>query len=64
MNPAFIVDTDGAKKKIVLTLREFKRLMETLEDLEDTVVGLKAKLVKQPKFYPLEQVEKEINEAK
>ena len=64
MKPEFIVDTDGEKKKVVLTLKEFRRLMEALEDLEDTVVGLKARLVKKPKFYPLQQVKKEIDEAK
>ena len=64
MKPEFIVDKTGQKKKVILSLKEFKQLMETMEDLEDTIAGLKIKLAKNPKFYSLEQVEKEINEAK
>jgi prevent-host-death family protein len=32
----FIIDEKGRKKAVVLDLKEYKNLMETIEDLEDT----------------------------
>ena len=60
MEPAFITDAKGEKKKVVLTLNQYTKLLNNLEDLEDTVVGLKARLVKNPKYYKWEDVKKQI----
>ncbi|MBI5101393.1 MAG: hypothetical protein HZB33_06115 [Nitrospirae bacterium] len=32
----FLIDEKGRKKAVILNMKEYKNLMETLEDLEDT----------------------------
>ncbi len=36
-SPQYIVDGKGRKKAVVLPIKEFNRLMEHLEDLEDAL---------------------------
>ena len=35
MNTRFLIDADGQKTAIVLSIRDFRALLERLEDLED-----------------------------
>ncbi|MEM7362033.1 MAG: hypothetical protein AAF335_03410 [Bacteroidota bacterium] len=50
MKPEFITDTQGRKKSCFKLKRIYRSYGGgTLEDLEDTIVGLKARLVKNPK---------------
>ena len=50
VHPQYIVDTAG-KKLVVLPLKEFKNIMEELEDLEDIKLYDRAKASKE-KSYP------------
>jgi hypothetical protein len=40
--PKFIVDEKGKKKAVLLNLKDYQRLEELIEDLEDTVDLLRA----------------------
>jgi len=43
IKPKFIVDKAGKKTGVLLTMKEYKCLLDTLEDLEDVVAYDKAK---------------------
>lgn len=37
INPQYLVDDKGEKTAVLLTIKEFRLLMQRLEDLEDTL---------------------------
>lgn len=41
-NPKYIIDEQGHKKSVILNLKEYKNLIELIEDLEDANDLLKA----------------------
>ena len=47
IHPQYITDTAG-KKLVILPMKEFKNLMEELEDLEDVKLYDRAKASKEP----------------
>ena len=51
--PKFITDNTGKKLAVVLTIKEYRKLIEKLEDLEDIKAFDKAMKRKQ-EFIPLE----------
>lgn len=44
INPHFITDTSGNKVSVVLSMDEYKTIMEELEELEDIISYDKSKL--------------------
>ncbi len=62
IHPQYITDTVG-KKLVVLPLKEFKNLMEDVEELEDIKAYDKAMKRKQ-EFIPLEKVISEISKSR
>jgi hypothetical protein len=55
--PKFIVDLKGRKKGILLSLKEYQRMEEAIEDLEDTVDLLRAER-EATSFIPYEKFRK------
>ena len=55
--PKFIVDEKGKKKGILLSLKEYKRMEEIIEDLEDTIDLLRAER-EATSFIPYEKFRK------
>ena len=43
LHTEYLVDEKGEKKSVVMPMRDFRRLMEYLEDLEDAIDLKKAK---------------------
>ncbi|MGN6437745.1 MAG: hypothetical protein ACTHMM_14505 [Agriterribacter sp.] len=62
VNPQYITDDKGKKISVVLSIKEYKKIMEELEDLEDIKAYDKAMNRKQ-EFIPLNKAIQEI-EAK
>jgi PHD/YefM family antitoxin component YafN of YafNO toxin-antitoxin module len=62
IHPQYITDTVG-KKLVVLPLKEFKNLMEDVEELEDIKAYDKAMKRKQ-EFIPLDTVISNINKSR
>jgi len=42
-NPEYLVDKKGKKKSVVFSFRDYTRLMEYLEDMEDSIDLKRAK---------------------
>jgi hypothetical protein len=47
LHPQYITDKKGKKKSVVLSMKEYKRILEELEDLEDIRLYDEAKMVKE-----------------
>ena len=62
VNPQYITDTTGKKLSVVLPLKDFKAIMEELEELEDIRLYDDAKAASEPSI-PIDQAFKMI-EAK
>ncbi|MFA5097193.1 MAG: hypothetical protein WC490_01035 [Candidatus Margulisiibacteriota bacterium] len=43
INPEYLVDKKGKKKSVVFSLRDYERLMEYLENMEDSMDLKRAK---------------------
>ncbi|MFZ1705878.1 MAG: hypothetical protein WAT79_16150 [Saprospiraceae bacterium] len=63
LNPQFITDKHGKKKSVVLSIEDFKALMEELQEVEDIKMYDLAKLGDQ-EFVVAEQAFKEIEEKR
>lgn len=57
--PQYITDDKGKKLSVVLSIKEYKKIMEELEDLEDIRAYDKAMNRKQ-EFIPLDKAIKEL----
>ena len=57
-----VVDAKGRKVSVLLNIRDYKRLLDYLEDIEDVIAYDKAKMTRN-EIIPFEQAIKEI-EAK
>jgi len=57
-----VVDEKGRKVSVILNIKDYKRLLEYLEDIEDVIAYDKAKMARD-EVIPFEQAIKEI-EAK
>lgn len=62
VNPQYITDKKGKKISVVLPIKDFKAIMEELEELEDIKLYDKAKKSKEPSI-PIDDAFKKI-EAK
>jgi PHD/YefM family antitoxin component YafN of YafNO toxin-antitoxin module len=62
IHPQYITDNTGKKMSVVLTMKEFKAIMEELEELEDIRLYDKAKKSNEPSV-PIDEAFK-IIEAK
>lgn len=62
VNPQFITDNTGKKISVVLPIKDFKAIMEELEELEEIKLYDEAKKSKEPSF-PIDEAFK-IIEAK
>ena len=62
IHPQYITDTDGKKLSVVLGMKEFKSIMEELEELEDIRLYDEAKASNEPSI-PIDEAFKMI-EAK
>jgi homoserine trans-succinylase len=60
MKARFITDEKGNKNFVVLTVKEYKKYLDKIEYLEDTIDALKVR--KNQKFYDWEDVKKELME--
>lgn len=63
VHPQYITDNAGKKISVVLPMKDFKAIMEELEELEDIKLYDKAKEGKQ-EFIDAEQGFKEIEESR
>jgi PHD/YefM family antitoxin component YafN of YafNO toxin-antitoxin module len=54
MAPQFITDNKGKKTAVVLSLKDYKKIMDELEELEDIKIYDKAKEGKE-KFIPIKE---------
>ncbi|HUK57451.1 MAG TPA: hypothetical protein VLY20_12430 [Nitrospiria bacterium] len=59
LKPQFITDEKGRKTSVVIDLRDYKNLMEYLEDLEDANDLLKAER-EAAGFIPYERIRKKL----
>lgn len=59
VNPQYITNDKGKKISVVLSIKEYKKIMEELEDLEDIKAYDKAMNRKQ-EFIPLDKAIQEI----
>ncbi|NBR15398.1 MAG: hypothetical protein EBQ94_06510 [Flavobacteriales bacterium] len=50
LNPKYIIDNTGKKISVVLPMKDFKAIMEELEELEDIKLYDEAKKSKEPSF--------------
>jgi hypothetical protein len=57
MKARFITDEKGNKNFVVLTIKEYKKFLEKIEDLEDVIESLKVE--KNSNTLPWEDVERE-----
>ena len=60
MKPQYITDTKGKKTSVILPIREYEKMIEALEDLEDIKAYDRAKSRKSEPI-PFEQAVKEID---
>jgi PHD/YefM family antitoxin component YafN of YafNO toxin-antitoxin module len=63
VNPQYITDNAGKKISVILGMKEFKSLMEELEDLEDLRLYDAAKMSNEPSI-PIEEAFKMIEEKR
>jgi PHD/YefM family antitoxin component YafN of YafNO toxin-antitoxin module len=61
--PQFITDNTGKKLAVVLPIKEYNKLIEELEDLEDVKEFDKA-MSREQEFVPFEQAIKEIEKGR
>ena len=61
--PRYIVDDQGKKVAIILEIEEYERVLDRMEELEDTVAYLDAKL-EGGETIPFEQALEEIEREK
>ena len=59
----FIVDSKGNKKKVILDIKQFNKLMEALEDYHD-IAAVALEKEKKQDFFDWEDVKKEISKKK
>ena len=55
--PKFLIDQKGIKKGVLLSLKEYKNIMEMIEDFEDTIDLLRAEK-EATSFIPYEKFRK------
>jgi len=63
INPHYITDHTGKKISVILSINDFKAIIDELEELEDTKLYDEAKKRKQ-EFVDADQAFKEIEEAR
>jgi len=63
INESFVTDAKGKKIAVLLPIKEYEKILEELEDLEDIKAYDKAMSRKQ-EFIPLNQALKEIEAAR
>jgi PHD/YefM family antitoxin component YafN of YafNO toxin-antitoxin module len=63
VNPQYITDNAGKKISVILGMKEFKSLMEELEELEDLRLYDAAKMSNEPSI-PIEEAFKMIEEKR
>lgn len=63
IHPQYITDNAGKKISVVLPLKEFKNIMEELEDLEDLRLYDAAKMSNEPSI-PIDEAFKIIEEKR
>ncbi len=63
VNPQYITDNAGKKISVIISIKEFKTILEKLDELEDIKIYDKAKLGKQ-EFIDAEQAFNEIKESR
>jgi PHD/YefM family antitoxin component YafN of YafNO toxin-antitoxin module len=63
VNPQYITDNTGRKLSVILPMKEFKTLMEELEDLEDLRLYDAAKMSNEPSI-PINEAFKIIEEKR
>ena len=61
--PQFIIDNNGKKLAVVLPIKEYNKLIEELEDLEDVKEFDKA-MKREQEFIPFNQAIQEIEEQR
>jgi len=54
LNPKFVTDKTGNRISVILSIKEFKTIMEELEDLEDVRMYDEAKTYDEP-FFPIDE---------
>ena len=67
MEARYIVDEDGKRVSVILSVDEYERMIEALEDLEDVRLYDEAKAALQrgeSEVVPLEQAMREIREGR
>lgn len=64
INPQFVKDEKGRDLGVFLTKRDFDKLLEELEDLEDIKAYDKAKSCVDEEFIPFEQALEEIKKGR
>lgn len=64
INPQFVKDESGQELGVFLTKRDFDKLLEELEDYEDTKAFDKAKSRTDEEFIPFEQAVEEIKKSR
>ena len=64
MKTQFVTDNAGNKLAVILPIKEYNRIMEELEDLEDLQLYEKAKASGNQEFVDAEQAFKEIEEER
>ncbi len=55
----YVVDQDGRRQEVLLSVREYRKLLRRLEDLEDAL-ELKEAVKTETKFHDLRDVMKEL----
>ncbi len=59
INPKFICDEKGKRKVAIITMRQFEKLADKLEDYYDYLAVRKIKKQKITKFYTLDEIMRE-----
>ena len=57
----YIIDKNGKPKAVVIDMKNYKKLQNYIEDLEDALDLKRAKAEKKKVFYSFESVVKELN---
>lgn len=60
--PQFIVDAKGRRRSVVLSFQDYERLLDRLEDLEDTL-ALDEAVRTEEEVYDYEEVRSELKKA-